>query len=170
MLAGMVTALVLADTHLRPGRPGRLPDAVYRALEGADVVLHAGDIVTADLLHELSGWAPVHAVLGNNDHDPALSALPERRLEVIAGVRVAMVHDSGPAAGRAGRLRRWFPDAGVVVFGHSHIPMDEEGVDGQVLFNPGSPTQRRAQPHHTYGILELDDGVARRRILPVPST
>jgi putative phosphoesterase len=150
--------LVLSDTHLRPGGPGRLPDSVYRALDGADLVLHAGDIVSADLLDELAAWAPVHAVLGNNDLDPALAALPERRIDVVDAVRVAMVHDSGARTGRAGRLRRWFPDAGVVVFGHSHIPSNETGVDGQLLFNPGSPTQRRAQPQHTFGRLRLDDG------------
>ena len=150
--------LVLSDTHLRPGRGRRLPDAVYRALDEADVVLHAGDIVTADLLHELSAWAPVHAVLGNNDLDPALSSVPETRVEVLDGVRVAMVHDSGPRAGRAGRLRRRFPDAAVVVFGHSHVPVNEPGVDGQLLFNPGSPTDRRTQPAHTFGLLELDAG------------
>ncbi|MGH9282711.1 MAG: metallophosphoesterase family protein [Acidimicrobiales bacterium] len=155
-------ALVLADTHLRPGRARRLPDRVYWALDGADVVLHAGDIVTADLLHELAGWAPVHAVLGNNDVDPALSALPETRVEVLDGVRVAMVHDSGPRAGRAARLRHRFPDAGVVVFGHSHIPCNEPGLDGQLLFNPGSPTDRRSQPHHSFGILDLDAGTIVR--------
>ncbi len=156
--------LVLSDTHLRPG--GVLPDSVYLALDRADVVLHAGDIVTADLLHELSGFAPVHAVLGNNDVDPALSALPERRLEVVDGVRIAMVHDSGARTGRAARLRRWFPDADVVVFGHSHIPVRETGLDGQLLLNPGSPTQRRAQPVHTYGWLELGVGrVVRSEIV-----
>ena len=150
--------LVLSDTHLRPGSRRRLPDTVYRALETANVVLHAGDIVTADVLDELSGWAPVHAVLGNNDLDPALSALPETRLDVLDGVRVAMIHDSGPRTGREGRLRRRFPDADVVVFGHSHIPWNALGLDGQLLFNPGSPTERRAQPDHTYGVLELDAG------------
>jgi putative phosphoesterase len=159
-------ALVLSDTHLRPGRNRRLPDSVYVALGAADVVLHGGDIVTADLLHELGGFAPVHAVLGNNDLDPALSALPETRVEVLDGVRVGMVHDSGPRAGRAARLRRRFPDADVVVFGHSHIPCNEPGMDGQLLFNPGSPTERRAQPHHTYGILELDAGrIVRAEVL-----
>lgn len=152
------TVLVVSDTHLRPGGSRRLPDAVYRALEAVDAVLHAGDIVTADLLDELSGFAPVQAVRGNNDHDPSLSALPETRLDVIDGVRVAMIHDSGPRAGREGRLRRRFPDADVVVFGHSHIPWNATGLDGQLLFNPGSPTERRAQPDHTFGLLHLDAG------------
>ena len=161
-------ALILSDTHLRPGSRRRLPDSVYAALEDVDLVLHAGDIVTAELLDELSGWAPVRAVLGNNDLDPALSHLPETRLDVIDGVRVAMVHDSGPRSGRAGRLRRRFPDADVVVFGHSHIPWCERGVDGQLLFNPGSPTERRAQPHPTFGVLEVDGGaVVRHEIVVV---
>lgn len=154
----MTRVVVMSDTHLRPGGRRRLPDGVYRALDSADVILHAGDIVTAELLHELSGFAPTHAVLGNNDVDTALAHLPETRLEVIDGVRVAMVHDSGPRAGREGRLRRRFPDADIVVFGHSHIPWNQRGSDGQLLFNPGSPTERRAQPHHTIGILDLDSG------------
>lgn len=154
----MTRLVVMSDTHLRPGGRRRLPDGAYRALERADVVLHAGDIVTAELLHELSGFAPTHAVLGNNDVDPALAHLPETRLEVVEGVRVAMVHDSGPKAGRAARLRRRFPDADVVVFGHSHVPWNQPGVDGQLLFNPGSPTERRSQPHHTIGLLDVDGG------------
>lgn len=161
-------AVVVSDTHLRPGGRRRLPDAVYRALDRADVVLHAGDIVTADLVHELSGFAPVYAVLGNNDLDPALSALPETRLDVLDGVRVATIHDSGPRAGREARLRRRFPDADIVVFGHSHIPWNRPGLDGQLLFNPGSPTERRAQPHHTFGLLHLDAGaVVRAEIVAV---
>lgn len=162
------TALVLSDTHLAAGRRGTLPGGVYRLLEGADVILHAGDIVAVDVLRELSGWAPVHAVLGNNDLDPALSALPERRVEVLDDVRVGMVHDSGARTGRAGRLRRWFPDADVVVFGHSHVPCLERGIDAQLLVNPGSPTQRRAQPAHTVALLEFDAGrVTGSRIVEV---
>lgn len=165
-----MNVVVLSDTHLRPGRARRLPDAVYEALEGAGAVLHAGDIVTADLLHELSGFAPVHAVLGNNDLDPALSHLPERQVVMLDGVRVGMVHDSGPTGGREGRMRRLFPDADVVVFGHSHVPWNAPGLDGQLLFNPGSPTERRAQPVHTYGVLDLQDGrVASAAVVPIPS-
>ena len=159
--------MVLSDTHVGRGSRRRLPDEAYCQLQAADVVLHAGDIVTAELLNELSGFAPTHAVLGNNDVDPALAHLPESRIEVIEGVRVAMVHDSGPKAGRERRMRRWFPDADVVVFGHSHIPWNRPGVEGQLLFNPGSPTERRSQPHHTIGVLELDAGEVRRHELVV---
>ena len=160
--------VVLADTHLRRGGKRRLPDDAYAELERADAVLHAGDIVVPDLVHELSGFAPTYAVLGNNDVDGDLQAmLPETRVEVLGGVRVGMIHDSGPSAGRPGRMRRRFPDCPLVVYGHSHIPFDGEGIDGQRLFNPGSPTERRMQPSHTLGILELHEGVIRHHEIKV---
>lgn len=162
-------AVVLADTHLRPGGRRRLPDEVYAALGGADVILHAGDIVTADLVHELNGFAPVLAVLGNNDDGDLVALLPEARVEDIGGVRVGMIHDSGPTKGRAARMRRQFPECHLVVYGHSHIPFDGEGIEGQRLFNPGSPTERRMQPDCTYGVLDLCDGEIRRHELRVLS-
>jgi len=154
----MTHVVVLADTHLRRGGRRRLPDSAYAHLGAADLILHAGDILVADILDELAGFAPVHAVLGNNDME-MVGLLPAELVLDVDGVRVGMVHDSGQAAGRAGRMRRRFPDAGVVVFGHSHIPWDAEGIDGQLLFNPGSPTERRRQPVHTLGTLDLDGGL-----------
>jgi len=151
----MPHVVVLADTHIRRGSARRLPVAAYAHLEQADVILHAGDILVPEVLDELGGFAPVHAVLGNNDAE-LLGILPETRSLEIDGVRIAMIHDSGPATGRAGRMRRQFPDADLVVFGHSHIPWDDAGVDGQLLFNPGSPTERRSQPHRTLGTLDID--------------
>jgi putative phosphoesterase len=157
--------MALADTHLRRGGKRRLPDPVYDALADVGVVLHAGDVVDRDLLDELSGFAPVHAVLGNNDHD-LVGVLPESRLVELEGVRVGLVHDPGPRAGRHARLNRRFPDAAVVLFGHTHEPCAERGVGGQLLFNPGSPTQRRRQPDHTFGLLELRAGrVTSHRIV-----
>jgi len=156
--------VVLADTHIRRGGTRKLPDAAYAHLEAADVILHAGDVLVGEVLDELGGFAPVHAVLGNNDAE-LVGVLPETRSLTLDGVRIAMVHDSGPAQGRAGRMHRRFPDADVVVFGHSHVPWHDAGVDGQLLFNPGSPTERRAQPHHTLGVLDLHGGrVADARI------
>jgi uncharacterized protein len=152
-----VRAVVLADTHIRRGSRRRLPDAVYASLDGADAILHAGDVLVEDLLDELSGFAPVSAVLGNNDHELA-GTLPDWRVLDLAGVRIGMIHDSGPWKGRAARLARRFPDCAAVVFGHSHIPCDEVGLAGQRLFNPGSPTERRTQAHPSFGLLELDDG------------
>jgi putative phosphoesterase len=150
-------AVVLADTHLRTGGRRTLPEEVYRALDGADVILHAGDVLDEGVLAGLASIAPVHAVLGNNDLGLA-GALPVTQVLELDGVRIAMVHDSGPTAGRPARLHRRFPDAGIVVFGHSHMPLDAEGTFGQRLFNPGSPTERRASPQRTFGVLELGDG------------
>jgi len=162
-----VRALVLADTHLRRGRARRLPDEVYDELERVDVVLHAGDLLEAELLDELAGFAPVHAVLGNNDHE-LVGRLPETLRLVLGGVPVAMIHDSGPCGVRAGRMARRFPSDRIVVYGHSHAPDAQETPAGQLLFNPGSPTERRTQPHHTFGILELTGGEIRcRRIVVV---
>ncbi len=152
-----IRAVVLADTHMREGGRRLLPEDAYRLLAGADVVLHAGDVIDESLLATLGSMAPTFAVLGNNDL--ALEgSLPSTRQLDLAGVSVAMIHDSGARQGRAGRLHRRFPDAGVVVFGHSHVPVDEMGIDGQLLFNPGSPTERRSSPHHTLGVLEMHDG------------
>ena len=149
--------VVLSDTHIHRGGSRRLPDAAYAHLERADVVLHAGDVVTGEVLDELAGFAPVHAVLGNNDHG-LVGVLPEVLDLDLDGLRVGMVHDSGDASGRARRMRRRFPDADVVVFGHSHIPWLEPGVDGQLLLNPGSPTDRRRQPVHTLATFDIEDG------------
>jgi putative phosphoesterase len=134
-----------------------MPPAVYAALEEADLVLHAGDVVTGALLEELAGFAPTLAVLGNNDTE-LVGRLPEQRVFAVDGLQIAMVHDSGARKGREARLRRRFPTAGLVVFGHSHVPIDAPGLDGQRLFNPGSPTERRTQPVPTFGRLRIDEG------------
>jgi uncharacterized protein len=157
--------VVLSDTHLRDHGNRRLPDTVYDALHEADAILHCGDLTERGVLDELVTYAPVHAVLGNNDVT-LRDALPERLVLELDGVRVGMVHDSGLTKGRAARVHRMFPDCAVVVFGHSHAPVDELGVDGQRLFNPGSPTQRRRQPHPSFGVLDLADGrVSGHRIV-----
>jgi putative phosphoesterase len=147
-----------------------LPEDVYRLLDQADAVLHAGDVLDDSLLTTLRSIAPTYAVLGNNDL--ALQGkLPGIRELQLGGVRLAMIHDSGARAGRAARLHRKFPDAAVVVFGHSHMPCNEFGVEGQLLFNPGSATERRSQPRHTAGLLDLEDGqVLDHRIMVVGPT
>jgi putative phosphoesterase len=120
--------------------------------------LHAGDVCTAEVLDELSAFAPVYAVLGNNDGpDVAAWGASPRWQHELGGVTIAMIHDSGVARGRAARLRRLFPHAALVIFGHSHIPLDETH-DGQRIFNPGSPTDRRRQPCGTIGELVIEDG------------
>jgi len=150
---------VLSDTHLR-GDLDRLPAAALEQLARADAVLHAGDVLDGgalDALVALVGPRPLHVVLGNNDRE-LVGRLPDRLEVELAGVHVAMVHDTGARAGREARMRRWFPTADVVVFGHSHEPWAAEGAPGQLLFNPGSAVQRRRQPNHTMGVLELGGG------------
>lgn len=162
-----VRVAVLADTHLRTSDLGRLPTEAVRAVAEADLLLHAGDVVSVGALDAFCDLGPVHAVLGNNDHE-LTGALPESLVLDLAGVTVAVLHDTGRREGRAARLHRRFPSADVVVFGHSHVPVDEVGLGGQVLFNPGSPTQRRAQPRCSFGLLDLEDGqVVRRQIVPL---
>ena len=160
--------VVLSDTH-SPRHWKGLPPAVAEHLATAEVILHAGDVCTPDVLEVLAGFAPVHAVLGNNDvPEVADWGAPETLQVELGGVQVAMIHDSGQRDGRTARMRRRFPTADLVVFGHSHIPMDVSG-DGLRIFNPGSPTDKRRQPAGTLGLLDLADGqVVDAQIVPLP--
>jgi len=163
----MLRVAVVSDTHA-PRFWKAIPAAVAQQLDGVDVILHAGDVCVPSVLDELAAFAPVHVVQGNNDGDDVAAWGAPETLELeLDGVRVAMIHDSGQKQGRAARMRRLFPEADVVVFGHSHIPWDTE-VDGQRLFNPGSPTDKRRQPRGTMGHLVLDAGtIVSATIVPV---
>jgi uncharacterized protein len=158
---------VLADTHA-PRHWRSCPADVARRLRGVDVILHAGDVCVAGVLDELARHAPVRVVQGNNDGADvrAWGATDVAEFE-LDGLPVAMLHDSGAATGRPARLRRMFPDAALVIFGHSHIPWNETH-EGQRSFNPGSPTDRRRQPTGTMGLLTIAGGRLRSaRIVPV---
>lgn len=161
--------LVLSDTHA-PRRWRGVPSGLVPALEQAEVILHAGDVCTPDVLDQLAAYAPLHVVLGNNDGPEAAAWGAPETLELdLGGLTVAMIHDAGAKTGRDRRMRRRFPDADLVVFGHSHIPLDE--TDGAVhLLNPGSPTDRRRQPVGTYATLDIAAGrLVRHRIVPLPA-
>ena len=163
----MMKLAVLSDTHA-PRFWKACPGLVASHLAGVDLILHAGDVCRAWVLEELAAFAPVRAVLGNND-DPDVAAWgAPGTLELdLDGLGVAMVHDAGPAPGRARRLRRRFPRAELVVFGHSHIPLDETG-EGVRIFNPGSPTDKRRQPRGTMGLLRVEGGrLVEAGIVPV---
>jgi putative phosphoesterase len=135
-----------------------LPDTCVRLLAGADAILHAGDLSTLEVLALLEAIGPpVHAIHGNVDGPAVRDLLPVARVVEAAGARIGMVHDAGPAIGRLARLRRRFPDADAVIFGHSHLPLHESGGAFQI-FNPGSPTERRRAPVHTMGIATIRDG------------
>ena len=164
---GIVRVVVLADTH-GPRRWRVCPQPVAAQLQTADLILHAGDVCIASVLAELAQYAPVVAVIGNNDQPDvaAWGATPTAEFD-LDGLHVAMLHDSGPAIGGLARMRKAFPEADLVVFGHSHIPLDES-TGGLRIFNPGSPTDRRRQPHGTIGVLHIEDGrLAAASIIPV---
>ena len=150
--------LLLADTHV-PKRARALPDQVWRAVEAADLVIHAGDWVDAALLDALEARANrVIGVWGNNDGADLRSRLPEVARVVVEGIRVAVVHETGTAAGREARCDVDYPDADLLVFGHSHIPWDTVSPNGLRLLNPGSPTDRRRQPVATMMTAVADAG------------
>jgi uncharacterized protein len=153
-----VRLAVISDTHL-PRGARRLPEACVAILSAADAILHAGDLMDASVLAELEGLGPpVHAVRGNVDSGELQARLPATRIVTAGGARLAMIHDAGPATGRLARMRRRFPDAAAVVFGHSHIPLHQTGADGFQIFNPGSPTERRRAPRHTMGTATAQRG------------
>jgi putative phosphoesterase len=148
---------VISDTHL-PRGARRLPDSCVKRLRRAELILHAGDVMTAAALGELELLGPpVLAVHGNVDDAELRRRLPVARVVDAGGARIGMVHDAGPAKGRLARLRRRFPDSDAVVFGHSHLPLHER-QEGFQIFNPGSPTERRRAPSHTMGLARVSDG------------
>jgi len=156
--------LLISDTHI-PGRAKALPAAVLAAADAADLVIHAGDWVAASVLDELETHGEVLGVWGNNDGADLRARLPETARREIEGVRFAVVHETGQAAGREARMDRAFPDTDVLVFGHSHIPWDSTTPRGMRLLNPGSPTDRRRQPRHTFVTAVVDEGALRDVVL-----
>jgi hypothetical protein len=138
-----------------------LPAACVQRLRAADLILHAGDFITAQVIHDLQAIGPpVHGVHGNVDDESVRRLLPSARLVRAGGASIAMLHDAGPADGRLARMRERFPEADAVVFGHSHIPLHErDRATGFQIFNPGSPTDRRWEPTHTMGLADVgEDG------------
>jgi putative phosphoesterase len=155
-----VEIAIISDTHMpRGGR--RLPDVCVARLRRADLIVHAGDLCTLQVLADLQQHGEVIAVHGNVDDAAVRAALPGTATVNVDGRRIAVIHDAGAARGRVQRMRRRFPAADAVVFGHSHIPLHDEDRDGFQIFNPGSPTERRRAPHHTMAVAAVRDGRLR---------
>ena len=149
---GIVTMrlVLISDTHV-PKRARDLPAPLWSAIDAADVVIHAGDWVDVSLLDRLEARSSrLIACYGNNDGPPLRARLPEIARATLDGLRLAVIHETGPATGREKRCAAQFPDTDVLVFGHSHIPWDTTTPTGLRLLNPGSPTDRRRQPTHTW--------------------
>lgn len=157
---------VISDTHL-PRGARRLPDACVERIAAADLLLHAGDFSTLEVLRELESIGPpLVGVHGNVDSAELRRLLPAERIVEAGGARVAMLHDAGLRAGRLERMRRRFGvQADVLVFGHSHMPLYDEAADGFQIFNPGSPTERRRAPTHTMGLIHVRAGLARCELI-----
>ncbi len=165
---------IIADTHM-PRGSRRLPERCVALLRDAEAVVHAGDFFAVSALAEVEALCPrVHAVHGNVDEPALRERLPEELAVGLPCGRLAVVHDAGPAKGRLARLRRRFPAADAVVFGHSHLPLHEvaardeaEAAAGEPgrppfqIFNPGSPTERRRAPRASMGLLSCEDGGLR---------
>jgi hypothetical protein len=153
-----VNLAIISDTHM-PRGDRRLADECVARLQQADVIVHAGDLIALEVLNDLKRLGRVVAVHGNQDDPAVRAALPEVARLDADGAQIAIVHDAGPARGRLRRMRARFPDADAVIFGHSHIPLNEADDDGFAIFNPGSPTERRRAPHRTMGIAHAQDGL-----------
>jgi putative phosphoesterase len=153
-----VRIAVISDTHMRGGTARRLPHRCVELIAASDLVVHAGDIMTPETLIEIEAIGPpVRAVVGNMDGWDLRARLPETDVIDVEGATLAVIHDAGPSAGRLERMRRRFPHADAVVFGHSHLPLHAQADDFQI-FNPGSPTERRRAPTHSMGLAHARDG------------
>ena len=148
---------IISDTHM-PRRGRALPEACRSRLRRADLIVHAGDVSTLEVLREIESFGRVVAVHGNVDDAAVRAALPATAVVPCDGRRVAVIHDAGAAIGRLRRMRKRFADADAVVFGHSHMPLHESDEDGFQIFNPGSPTERRRALHHTMGLAHVSGG------------
>ena len=183
--------LIMSDTHL-PTRARALPEQVWQEVDRCDVVVHAGDWIDVGLLDALEARADrVLGCWGNNDGPQLRARLPEVARATLAGVRVAVTHETGAATGRESRMRAAHPETDLLIFGHSHIPWDSiapsvsiapsasnapwdtnapaagrhPGTSPLRLLNPGSPTDRRRQPLCTYLTASLDAGVISEVVL-----
>lgn len=157
---------VISDTHIPHFR--QLPEAIWQHFDGVELIIHAGDLSVLSVLNELETIAPVVAVQGNVERDEVVEALPIKREILVGGCRIGIVHILGDSHNREKVARQEFPDARVVVYGHSHISYNREHR-GQLLFNPGSATDRRGQPTCSIGLLYIDDetGDVRGEIIPL---
>lgn len=154
---------MIADTHI-PRAAASLPPELLRGLEGADLILHAGDLVEMSVLDELEAIAPTAAVVGNMDRPDVAAVLPEQRVLEVEGRLIGLIHGWGPPVGIERRVLSRFSGVDAVVFGHSHRPLVEERK-GVLLLNPGTPSDRRFSKCLSYAILTIEEGGMKAEIV-----
>jgi putative phosphoesterase len=154
---------ITGDTHMPKGNR-RLPDRALELLRASELIIHTGDFTRMETVELFAGIGPPLVAVAGNVDEPAIHArLPEATTVTLGGrVRVALIHDAGIRKGRLERMRRRFPGASAVIFGHSHLPLHERADEGDPasfqIFNPGSPTERRRAPRHSMGLAEVTRG------------
>jgi len=152
---------VISDTHLYSFND-RLEKIVEDYFHDVDVILHAGDIVEVEVLDVFKG-TELYAVSGNMDHDSVRRVFPEKRILEIAGRSIGMIHGWGSPSGLEEKIIDEFEDVDCIVYGHTHHAVNETR-DGVLLFNPGSPTDRRFSRHNSVGILDIEEEITGRII------
>ncbi|MFH1856164.1 MAG: metallophosphoesterase family protein [Candidatus Omnitrophota bacterium] len=153
---------VVSDTHIPIAAPA-LPKALIDGLKGVDFIIHAGDLITLDVVRQLEKIAPVYAVSGNMDAYEAQNTLPKKKEVRIAGFKIGIIHGWGGSGDLLSRVRKEFKAVDVIIFGHSHKPFNQV-VDGVLMFNPGSPTDKVCANTNTFGILTLNEEIKAEHI------
>ena len=149
---------VISDTHISREKP-HLPDVIYNAFKDVDLILHAGDLVGISVLDELKKLAETQAVYGNMDGPKVRKVLPEKRIIKAGKFTIGLTHGHGPPFNLIDRVKREFTEkVDVIVFGHSHSPINE-ARDGILFFNPGSLTDKIFARYNSYGILTINDEI-----------
>ncbi len=161
----MVRILVMSDTHLDQLTPG-IPDIVLHEIKNCDLVIHAGDFTGEGCYRQLSSLADVTAVQGNMDSAILSGLLPVKLLTTVENVRIGVVHGTGSPQRALQYAHSAFMAADIIVFGHSHQPLNQH-VNGVLMFNPGSPTDSRRADFPTYGIIEIENDKFQAKIVPV---
>ncbi|MFD3270469.1 metallophosphoesterase family protein [Paenibacillus dendritiformis] len=153
---------IVSDTHM-PHRGQKLPRALVKGLRGVDLILHAGDWTSPSVIPMFESLAPVNSVAGNNDGADIVKRFGRRKIIEAGGIRIGLVHGDGAGRSTKDIAFHTFRNHGVdiIVFGHSHIPYMEER-EGILLFNPGSPTDKRLQPKYSYGLLDIGEDLSLR--------
>lgn len=144
---------VVSDTHI-PRRAASLPPEVIDGLQGVELILHAGDLADESVIAGLEKIAPVYAVYGNVDPPELKAKLPGKRIIEYRGFRIGLIHGFGEHGSTLGRVLEAFrhEELHAIVFGHSHKPYNER-LNGTLLFNPGSPTDKRFEVFYSYGLI-----------------